>query len=80
MIPSIIGVVLSAMIGSSLFKKKPYCLWIRGMNGKVWINTNPKGNSMRRCKIARAALLKEDWKDKDIMILPHGLTPPETMR
>ena len=73
----IIGPILAALLGTSFFKKKPYCLWVRNAIESGWINTNPGGNSARRCRRAAKMFLDAGVVFKDIMILAKGITPPK---
>ncbi len=79
----IAGAILAAMLTSSLFKAKPYCLWQRewktvaGALVGIWANTNPAGNSARRCRKAAAVYLDCGVKADDLVILPKGIAPPK---
>lgn len=71
-----VGVILSALLGSSLFKKHPYCIWIRKATG-AWECPNPTGNSARRCRIAVKGLVEMGIPALSIVILPKGIIPPK---
>ena len=71
----IIGPILAALLGSSLFKKHPYCIWIMGADGK-WSSPNPAGNSARRCGKAAKQYIDKGVPLGSIMILPKGILPP----
>lgn len=71
---TIVGPILGAILTGGLFKAKPYCLWAH-VPGGLWAVRNPAGNSARRCKKARKALILSGMPEKDIMILPKGMTP-----
>ena len=70
----IIGTVLAGILTGGLFKAKPYCVWVRPPGG-IWANKNPLGNSARRCKKAKKALVDNGTPARDIMILPKGMIP-----
>lgn len=74
-IETLISAAVGAIFTGSLFKTRPYCLWIK-QTASSWILTNPAGNSARRCKKARAALEAQGWTRDKILILPKGTTPP----
>lgn len=73
----IIGPILAALFASTLFKKKPYCLWVRNAIVTGWHNTNPAGNSARRCRKAAVMFIDAGVSSKDILIIAKGITPPE---
>ena len=77
MIPEIIGPILAALLGSTIFRKKPYCLWVRNAVIIGWHNTNPQGNSARRCRKAAILFIDAGVASKDILIIAKGITPPE---
>lgn len=72
----ILGPILAALLGAGLFKKHPYCLWFRRDPADKWVNSNPAGNSARRCRKARTALQAYGWTLDNLMILPKGIIPP----
>ena len=73
----IIGPILAALLASSVFKKKPYCLWVRNAIQTGWYNTNPGGNSARRCRKAAKLFLDAGVISGDILIIAKGITPPK---
>ncbi len=72
-IGEVLGGILAVLTALPIFKKKPYCIWVKTEAG--WSNRNPGGNSARRCDQAVAELLKHGIPAADIMILPKGVTP-----
>jgi len=75
MLEKILAGLITLIPGLSFLKKKPYCLWYLDEKNK-WINSNPNGNSARRCNIAKKALVIAGFKESELIILAKGITPP----
>ena len=75
-----LGVVLAALLGSSLFKAKPYVLWIAKTDPVRWETPNPKGNSLRRCRIAQKEYSDHGVPYRSMLIMPLGILPPALVR
>ena len=76
----IIGAVLTALLTSSAFKKKKYCLWIMKLNPARWETPNPKGNSYRSCR--QSSLIYQDHgvPFASMVIFPLGVLPPAIIK
>lgn len=77
MINAIAGIMAGLATILPMLKKKPYCVWVRSGAGGEWRNTNPAGNSARRCRMAASKFFEIGFKADDILILAKGITPPK---
>ncbi len=80
MVPEIVGTVLAALLGSSAFKKKKYCLWIAKVNPVRWDTPNPKGNSFRSCRQTSKVYNDHGVPFSSMVILPLGIIPPAILQ
>jgi hypothetical protein len=69
---SFLGTVLSL----GIWKKKPWCLWVR--RAARWENMNPAGNSHRKCEQALEELRgRPEYGELEYLILPRNIHPPD---
>lgn len=76
MIPSILGALLTALLGSSILKPGLHVVWIRRSDGS-WEVPNPDGNRMKDCKRIVKQFVLHGIPIQSIIVLPKGARPPK---
>ena len=74
--PLPIGQILAALttVIPVFKKKKKFCLWYLGLNGR-WVKKTPNGISKRQCRKTRSELMRLGADPDRFSIIREGVNP-----